>query len=158
MSVATTEQSCCTNGEARRLGRRRYAADRDRPAFGARGENPYKARAYSRAAQNLLTLTLPLGEVIAAYRLREIPGVGEALAATIEQLYARGTTPKRTARPCVSGGPGDAPYSDGSAFASATPPSLTGTRQTNAPPSAVFALGAQAPAWRLERSLSRRAA
>ena len=58
------------------------------------GENPYKARAYSRAAQNLLTLTLPLGEVIAAYRLREIPGVGEALAATIEQLYARGTTPK----------------------------------------------------------------
>ena len=58
------------------------------------GENPYKARAYSRAAQNLLTLTLPLGEVIAAGRLREIPGVGEALAATIEQLYARGTTPK----------------------------------------------------------------
>ena len=58
------------------------------------GENPYKARAYSRAAQNLLTLTLPLGKVIAAGRLREIPGVGEALAATIEQLYARGTTPK----------------------------------------------------------------
>ena len=58
------------------------------------GENPYKARAYSRAAQNLLTLTLPLAEVIAAGRLREIPGVGEALAATIEQLYARGTTPK----------------------------------------------------------------
>src|SRR3954462_6224387 len=57
-------------------------------------ENPYKARAYSRAAQNLLTLTLPLGEVVAAGRLREIPGVGEALAATIEQLYARGTTPK----------------------------------------------------------------
>jgi DNA polymerase (family 10) len=55
------------------------------------GENPYKARAYSRAAQNLLTLTLPLGEVIAAGRLREIPGVGEALAAI---LYARGTTPK----------------------------------------------------------------
>src|SRR3954454_21529830 len=58
------------------------------------GENPYKARPYSRAAQNLLTLTLPLGEVIAAGRLREIPGVGEALAATIEQLYARGVTPK----------------------------------------------------------------
>src|SRR5215207_9939656 len=33
------------------------------------GENPYKARAYSRAAQNLLTLTLPLGDVIAAGRL-----------------------------------------------------------------------------------------
>src|SRR4051812_31289214 len=44
--------------------------------------------------RNLLTLTLPLGEVIAAGRLREIPGVWEALAATIEQLYARGTTPK----------------------------------------------------------------
>src|SRR5215208_4292174 len=49
---------------------------------------------YSRAAQNLLTLTLPLAEVIAAGRLREIPGVAEALAATIEQLYAGGTTPK----------------------------------------------------------------
>jgi DNA polymerase (family X) len=57
------------------------------------GENPYKARAYSRA-QYFLTLTLPLGEVIAAGRRREIPGVAEALAATIEQLYARGTTPK----------------------------------------------------------------
>ena len=40
-----------------------------------------------------LTLTLPLGEVIAASRLREIPGFGEALAGTIEQLYAQGTTP-----------------------------------------------------------------
>src|SRR5215203_7084505 len=56
-------------------------------------ENPSQARAYSRAAQNLLALTLPLGVVIAAGRLRDIPGVGEALAATIEQLYARGTTP-----------------------------------------------------------------
>src|SRR3954447_14607553 len=58
------------------------------------GESPYKARAYSRAAQNLLALTLPLGEVIASGRLREIPGVGEALAATIEHLYVGGTPPK----------------------------------------------------------------
>ena len=40
------------------------------------GESPYKARAYARAADNLLTLTLPLSDVIAHGRLREIPGVG----------------------------------------------------------------------------------
>ena len=45
-----------------------------------RGGNPYRARAYSRAAENLRTLTLPLEIVIAQERLREIPGVGEAIA------------------------------------------------------------------------------
>ena len=44
------------------------------------GESPYKARAYQRAAENLLTLTVPLSKVIAQGRLREIPGVGAANA------------------------------------------------------------------------------
>jgi DNA polymerase (family 10) len=39
------------------------------------GESPYRARAYARAAENLLTLTVPLEDVIAQGRLREIPGV-----------------------------------------------------------------------------------
>src|SRR5947209_678639 len=58
------------------------------------GENPYKARAYARAAESLLTLTMPLGEVIAQGRLREIPGVGAAIAGTIEKLHSEGTTAK----------------------------------------------------------------
>jgi|tagenome__1003787_1003787.scaffolds.fasta_scaffold20959934_2 DNA polymerase (family 10) len=58
------------------------------------GENPYKARSYSRAAQGLMSLTVPLEEVIASDRLREIPGVGPALAETIKHLHQHGTTPK----------------------------------------------------------------
>src|SRR5580692_4385743 len=45
-----------------------------------RGGNPYRARAYSRAAENLLALTMPLDQIVAEDRLREIPGVGAAIA------------------------------------------------------------------------------
>ena len=41
-----------------------------------RGGNPYRAKAYVRAADNLLALSIPLGELIAEDRLRDIPGVG----------------------------------------------------------------------------------
>src|SRR5215218_6846574 len=58
------------------------------------GESPYKARAYARAAENLLTLTVPLETVIAQGRLREIPGVGAALAEVIRTLHQNGTTPR----------------------------------------------------------------
>jgi DNA polymerase (family 10) len=58
------------------------------------GENPYKARSYLRAADGLMSLAVPLDEAIAQGRLREIPGVGAALAETIFQLHLQGTTPK----------------------------------------------------------------
>lgn len=58
------------------------------------GENPYRARAYTRAAESLFTLTLSLSDVIAQDRLRELPGVGDALASVISQLWADGTTPR----------------------------------------------------------------
>ena len=58
------------------------------------GENPYKARSYSRAAQGLMSLTVSLEEVIASDRLREIPGVGAALAEAIKHLHQHGTTSK----------------------------------------------------------------
>src|SRR3954453_17052920 len=58
------------------------------------GENPYKACAYARAAESLLTLTIPLDDVIAQGRLREIPGVGAALAEVIRALHRNGTTPR----------------------------------------------------------------
>ena len=56
------------------------------------GENPYKARAYARAAESLLFLGEPLEDVIADGRLREIPGVGVALEETIRHLREHGTT------------------------------------------------------------------
>ena len=58
------------------------------------GESPYKARAYMRAAESLLTLTIPLSEVIAQGRLQEIPGVGAAIGANIQELHRSGTTGK----------------------------------------------------------------
>jgi DNA polymerase (family 10) len=57
-------------------------------------ESPYKARAYSRAAESLLTLTVPIEDVIVQNRLREVPGVGAALEGVIRQLWAEGTTPR----------------------------------------------------------------
>ena len=48
-----------------------------------RGGNPYRARAYSRAAESLLALTAPLQEIVRQNRLREIPGVGQAIASLV---------------------------------------------------------------------------
>lgn len=58
-----------------------------------RGDNPFKAKAYARAADNLLTLGEPLDDLIAQDRLREIPGVGEAIAEIITRLHATGSHP-----------------------------------------------------------------
>src|SRR4051812_29315430 len=56
-----------------------------------RGGNPYRAKAYARAAESLGTLTVPLADVIRENRLREIPGVGEAIADIITRLHQTGT-------------------------------------------------------------------
>jgi DNA polymerase (family X) len=45
-----------------------------------RGGNPYRAKAYSRAADNLTAHAEPLEKVIVEGRLTEIPGIGEAIA------------------------------------------------------------------------------
>lgn len=61
-----------------------------------RGGNPYRAKAYARAAESLGTLTVPLAQVIREGRLREIPGVGEAIADIITRpgpAAIRGWTP-----------------------------------------------------------------
>src|SRR5918998_3011294 len=57
------------------------------------GENPYKARAYYKAAENLRALTTPLDEAAAKGRLRDIPGVGAAIAERIATLHESGTHP-----------------------------------------------------------------
>ena len=56
-----------------------------------RGGEPYRARAYSRAAENLLALTMPLEQIVAEDRLRESLGVGAAIADIIAKLHKTGT-------------------------------------------------------------------
>nr|WP_249812034.1 DNA polymerase/3'-5' exonuclease PolX [Bradyrhizobium sp. 188] len=58
-----------------------------------RGGNPYRAKAYSRAADSLAALAVPLHVLIAEDRLTEIPGVGEAIADIITKLHKSGTHP-----------------------------------------------------------------
>jgi DNA polymerase (family 10) len=58
-----------------------------------RGGNPFRAKAYARAADNILVLSLPLNQIIAQDRLREIPGVGDAIADIVKKLHATGTHP-----------------------------------------------------------------
>ena len=55
--------------------------------------NPYRAKAYIRAAENLALLTEPLDAVIAEGRLREVPSVGEAIADIITKLHQTGGHP-----------------------------------------------------------------
>jgi DNA polymerase (family 10) len=58
-----------------------------------RGGNPYRAKAYSRAADRLAALAIPLHVLVAEDRLTEIPGVGEAIADIITKLHKTGTHP-----------------------------------------------------------------
>jgi DNA polymerase (family 10) len=60
-----------------------------RSAF--RGASPYRAGAYRKAAENLLALTEPLAKVVAEDRLRDIPGVGDAIADIVTTLHEAGT-------------------------------------------------------------------
>ena len=56
-----------------------------------RGGNPYRAKAYSRAADSLAALALPLDDPIEENRLTEIPRVGDAIADIITKLHRNGT-------------------------------------------------------------------
>jgi DNA polymerase (family 10) len=58
-----------------------------------RGGNPYRAKAYSRAADSLAALAVPLSALIAEDRLTEIPGVGGAIADIITKLHKTGSHP-----------------------------------------------------------------
>src|SRR6185369_16636285 len=57
------------------------------------GGNPYRSRAYSRAADNLALSTIPIDQLIQEDRLQEIPGIGDALAAVITKLHETGEHP-----------------------------------------------------------------
>jgi DNA polymerase (family 10) len=58
-----------------------------------RGGNPYRAKAYTRAADSLAALAVPLDVLIAEDRLTEIPGVGDAIADIITKLHKTGSHP-----------------------------------------------------------------
>jgi DNA polymerase (family X) len=55
--------------------------------------NPYRSKAYSRAADSLAALAEPLDKLIMEERLTEIPGIGQAIADIVTKLYQTGTHP-----------------------------------------------------------------
>jgi DNA polymerase (family 10) len=55
-----------------------------------KGENPFKTQAYERGASALENLQGDLDALVRARRLKEIPGIGSALAATIEEIHSTG--------------------------------------------------------------------
>ena len=57
------------------------------------GGNPYRSKAYARAADSLATLAVPLDRLIAEGRLTDIAGVGDAIADIIVTLHRTGTHP-----------------------------------------------------------------
>ena len=53
-----------------------------------KGENPFRIRAYRRAALNLRSLTEDLGELSRTDSLESIPGIGKELAAKIQEMLS----------------------------------------------------------------------
>ena len=58
-----------------------------------RGGNPYRAKAYLKAAESLAALSQPLDHIIAAGALTDIPGIGDAIADIITKLHQTGSHP-----------------------------------------------------------------
>jgi DNA polymerase (family 10) len=58
-----------------------------------KGENPFKSRAYERAAQALQAFEGDLDALVTNRRLTEINGIGSGIAAVIDELYRTGRTP-----------------------------------------------------------------
>src|SRR3974390_1015510 len=56
-----------------------------------KGENPFKARAYTNAARALEGMAEPLDKVIAENRLSEIHGIGESIQKKIRELVETGS-------------------------------------------------------------------
>ena len=55
-----------------------------------KGGNPFRIRAYERAAQNIEGLTEDIEDFIRQDRLTEIPGIGKDLAERIKEFVAKG--------------------------------------------------------------------
>jgi len=55
-----------------------------------KGENPFKIRAYQKAARSIEHLPVEIEQLVAENRLREVPGVGEAISKKIAELVTTG--------------------------------------------------------------------
>src|SRR5262245_28937456 len=55
--------------------------------------NPFRARAYTRAAENLLAVPEALETLIATNRLKDIPGIGDAIADIVTKFHNTGGHP-----------------------------------------------------------------
>src|SRR2546425_2579189 len=55
-----------------------------------KGESPFKSRAYYNAARTIETLTEDISELVASGRIREVRGIGEALAGKLAELVGTG--------------------------------------------------------------------
>lgn len=57
----------------------------------AKGENPFKIRAYRHAVRTLEELPEPVAVIAERGELRQIPGFGEAIAGKTQEILATGT-------------------------------------------------------------------
>lgn len=55
-----------------------------------KGDNPFRIRAYEKAAQNIEGLTVDIQELVKEDKLRDIPGIGEDLANKIKEIINTG--------------------------------------------------------------------
>jgi len=55
-----------------------------------KGENPFKIRAYRKAARSIEQLPVEVEVLVKEERLKEIPGVGEAISKKITELVTTG--------------------------------------------------------------------
>ncbi|MCG7851576.1 MAG: helix-hairpin-helix domain-containing protein, partial [Methanosarcinaceae archaeon] len=55
------------------------------------GENPFKIRAYTKAARNIKNLDEDINGIYKRRELEDIPGVGEAIAGKVEEMLTTGT-------------------------------------------------------------------
>ena len=58
------------------------------------GANPFKVRAYERGARALEGMPEDLGTLVREGRLTSVPGIGNALASTIAELFQTGRSPQ----------------------------------------------------------------
>jgi DNA polymerase (family 10) len=58
-----------------------------------RGGNPYRAKAYARAADSVAAIVEPLEVIVAEERLTDIPAIGDAIADIVAKLHRTGTHP-----------------------------------------------------------------
>ncbi|MFH1623926.1 MAG: DNA polymerase III, partial [Pseudomonadota bacterium] len=56
-----------------------------------KGENPFRIRAYRRAAQNLESIAEDLATIADRGDLREIPGIGKDLSKKVEEYLSSGS-------------------------------------------------------------------